>query len=96
MEGDLAGVTRAWQHFHRMHILCFRREHYPFNTRSVDSTKLFKLEDVRARKELARVTLESEINLAGSRRLRSTLVAAPVLYAHCFHRSQKHPAFLAK
>jgi hypothetical protein len=51
--------------------------------RDTNSTKLSKAECVRARKGLAlpRLSHSGEIALAGSRRLRSTLTAAPVLFA---------------
>jgi hypothetical protein len=53
-------------------------------TKGASSTKLPKLEWVRAQKGLAlpRASHPGEIALAGSRRLHSTLAAAPVLFAH--------------
>ncbi len=52
--------------------------------RGADSAKLLKLECVYAWKGLVlpRVSHSAEIALAGSRHLRSTFVAAPVLFAH--------------
>ncbi len=49
-----------------------------------DSTKHTKAEGVHAFKGLAqpRASHSSEIAMAGSRRLRSTLAAAPVLFTH--------------
>ena len=53
-------------------------------TRDADSTKLPELESMHALKVLVlpRASRSGEIALAGSRRLRSTLGAAPVLFAH--------------
>ncbi len=61
-----------------------------------DSTKLLKLEGVRALKGLAlpRASSSSESALAGSRRLRSTLAAAPVLFAHAVVTARKNKQFL--
>ncbi len=52
--------------------------------RDADTTKLPKLECVHTLKGLAlpRASHSGEIALAGSRRLRSTLAAAPVLFVH--------------
>ena len=52
--------------------------------RDADTTKLRKLECVHTLKGLAlpRASHSGEIALAGSRRLRSTLAAAPVHFVH--------------
>ncbi len=62
--------------------------------RAADSTKYMKTERVHALKGLVlpRSSHYGEITLAGSRHLRSTLAAAPALFAHAVTTAAKNRA----
>ncbi len=74
-------------------LKCAKR--FRCDARGADSTKLPKLECVHTLKGLALpcVSHSGEIALAGSRRLRSTLAVAPVLFVHAVATVAKNEKF---
>ncbi len=72
-------MDNTGSHAHKLGVSILLKQ-----ARGVDSTKIPKVECVRAIKGLAlpRASHSSEIARVGSHRLRNTLAAAPALFAH--------------